>query len=222
MTQPTDRVIEQLGREAQAVEPLATPWRRTARWIGLSLPYLALIVLIWPGQQRFAYATDVRFAIEQAAALLTGATAAFAAFATTVPGHSRRVILFPAVALGVWMLVVGQGCASDIVEHGAAGWHVGIHWPCLVATVIIGAVPSAGIALMLRQGAPLTPRLTAVLAGIAAGGLANVAVRFVHASDTSVIVLVWHVGAVAAAVGVAAAGGRQMFNWPSSLRRSRA
>ena len=134
--------------------------------------------------------------------------------AATRAGHGRRIVFLPVLALGLWLVTVGQGCVRDLASQGAAGWFIGAHWPCLVATLVVGAGPVAALVLMLRRGAPLAPRLTAVLGGIAAAGLANFVVRFVHAADASVIVLVWHLGAVGIVIGTATASGHRLFQWP--------
>ena len=74
---------------------------------------------------------------------------------------------------------------------------------------------------MLRRGAPLTPRLTAALGGLAAAGLANVGVRIVHPEDVSVMLLFWHVGSVIVLSTVAGAAGRYLFNWRMLITKSK-
>ena len=63
--------------------------------------------------------------------------------------------------------------------------------------ILVGAAPTAMMVTMLRRGAALRPRLTLALAGLAVGGLANVAMQMFHQSEISLMVLVWHLGAVA-------------------------
>ena len=62
-------------------------------------------------------------------------------------------------------------------------------------TILAGALPAVAMAIMLRRGAPLSPRVTIGLGGLAVAGLGNVGTRLVHTFDASVIVLAWHVGA---------------------------
>lgn len=85
MTPTTDEVIRRLAARATPVQPLAAPWRRAAVWVGVSVAYVAAVCLVLWGESPAPLA-DGRFVIEQVAALLTGITAAIAAFATTVPG----------------------------------------------------------------------------------------------------------------------------------------
>src|SRR5262249_53928982 len=135
---------------------------------------------------------DRRLVLQQLAALATGVTAAAAAFTTTVPGYRRWIALTPLVPLAVWLSGLGQWCIQDGLALRSSQWLFVAHWGCLPATIVVGAFPAATIVMMLRRGAPLTPRLTTVLGAVAAGGLGNFGVRFVHAADASVVVLVWH------------------------------
>lgn len=217
MAMDTSTLIERLGRDAMPVSPLKSPWRRAAVWVGLSLLSIVALILFWPFMEPFSLQLgDTRFLIEQAAALATGITAATAAFATTVPGYDRRMLALPLVPLAVWVGDIGQGCVRDVLARGPGGWLVMAHWPCLTATIFVGIVPIAAMAVMLRRGAPLTPRLTTALGGLAAAGMANFGVRFVHGLDVSVVVLVWHVGALAAFSLVAGATGRSLLKWKTA------
>ena len=156
---------------------------------------------------------DWRLILEQSAALSTGLTAAAAAFATTVPGYRRWIVLLPLVPLAIWLGDLGQWCIQDGLASGTSLRSVTAHWGCLPATIVMGAFPAATIVMMLRRGAPLTPRLTTVLAAVAASGLGNFGVRFVHAADASVVVLVWHFSAVFVLSVLSASAGRSLFNW---------
>ncbi len=93
----TDKLIQKLAAGAGPVRPLASPWARTALWLAVALPYIALVVaVISPRADLLSKLADARFLIEQIAALATGIAAAMAAFASTVPGYDRKVLLLPA------------------------------------------------------------------------------------------------------------------------------
>lgn len=216
MTPTTDEVIQQLAASATPVQPLATPWQRAAIWVSASLAYVAAVcLLLWLWRESPAPLADRRFVIEQVAALLTGITAAMAAFVTTVPGYSRKVVWLPVLPLAAWMGTVGQTCFHDW-SFSPHGWAIAAHWGCLVVTIVAGAVPAVVIAWMLRRGAPLTPGLTMVLGGLAAGGLAHVGARFVHPFDTGVVILVWHVGGVLAFCALGRWISRPLLTWRST------
>ncbi len=79
--------------------------------------------------------------------------------------------------------------------------------------ILVGAAPTAMMMTMLRRGAPLRPRLTLALAGLGVGGLANVAMQMFHQPEISLMVLVWHLGAVAMLTALAAYLGPTLLNW---------
>jgi hypothetical protein len=127
--------------------------------------------------------------------------------------------MLPGLPLGVWLVTVGQGCVRDTSAEGSVGVALTAHWACLAVTAIAGTLPAIIIILMLRHGAPLTPRLTLAMAALATAALANFAVRFIHAGDASLVVLVWHLGVAAVAASVAALGGPRLFNWRRVLEQ---
>jgi hypothetical protein len=132
MARDTADLIRRLAAAGTPVRPLSRPWMRTAMWCAVSLPYLWLLSLVWPHADT-AVLTDRRFIIEQAAALATGLTAAAAAFATLVPGASRRIVLAPIVPLALWMGNLERLCAGDWSASGHLP-AILIHWACFPAT----------------------------------------------------------------------------------------
>jgi hypothetical protein len=218
MTRDTAELIHRLTTDSSAVPPLARPWTRAATWCAWSLSYLVLFDLVWP-HPAFGIQPDRRFIVEQAAALATGLAAAVAAFATVVPGHSRALVLVPVLPLGVWVGSIGQRCAGDWATSAGAP-AILMHWACFPLTVLAGALPAMAIVVMLRRGAPLTPRLTTAVAGIAVAGLSNFGIRFVHPFDASFVVLAWHVIAVFGLSAAAAVFAPHIFSWRKAIAAS--
>jgi hypothetical protein len=214
MVDDTRQLIRRLVTSVTPVRPLPRPWIRAAMWCAVSLPVVGLTVFVmsWSAESAWEH-IDRRMLIQQLAALATGLTAAAAAFATTVPGYRRWIMLVPLVPLAVWLGDLGQWCIQDGYASGSSPWSFVAHWGCLPATMLVGAYPAAAMVMMLRQGAPLTPRLTTVLGALAAGGLGNFGVRFVHAADASIVVLAWHFGAVFVLSVLSASAGRLLFDW---------
>jgi hypothetical protein len=98
---------------------------------------------------------DIRMAVEQAAILLTGLTAALAAFSIVVPGRDWRIALLPLVPLAVWLGSLGEGCMHDWSRLDADGLQVRSDWDCVPAAIIL-SIPCATIMLvMLRLGMSL-------------------------------------------------------------------
>ena len=216
MTGDTERLIRRLAANIEPVRPLPRPWIRTAGWLALSAPYIAYVLFVISRRKGLSpELSQPRFLIEQGAALATGIAAAAAAFASVVPGHNRKFLALPLLPLAIWLGSLGQGCLQDWLQLGAYGLALRPDWYCLKAIARFGAVPALVMVVMLRRGAPLTPHLTMALGGLAAAGLGNFVLRFVHRPDASVMVLVWQFGAVCVLSALAAAAGRYLLNWRS-------
>jgi len=214
MMRDTGELIRRLGKDVAPVRPLRSPWIRTGVWLVLAVPYVACIVLLMsPRADLPSKMSDVRFVIEQVAALATGITAAMAAFATVVPGHNRKLLVLPLLPLALWLGSLGQGCIQDWSRLGHQGLSLRPDWFCLPAIIFTGAVPAVVMAVMLRRGAPLSPHVTTALGGLAAAGLGNFGVRLFHAQDASVMVLFWQVGAVFLLTALAGWLGGYWFTW---------
>jgi hypothetical protein len=210
----TERLIAQLAQSASPVRHLPSPWHRIARWLAWSIPYLALVVVAMsPRSDLGSKLGDTKYVVEQLAALATAFTAGFAAFASVVPGYDRRLLLAPLPPLAVWLGSVGAGCLQSFVQYGPHGLSIQPDWMCIPAIAFAGLVPAATLAVMLRRGAPLTPRTTTMLAGLAAAGLGNFALRLFHPQDASVMVLVWQMGTVFVLTALSGCCGRLLLDW---------
>lgn len=218
----TDRLIRTLAETARPVRPLPPPLASAALWLALSIPYIALVVyVVSPRPDLAAKFGEMRFAIEQSAALATAIAAAAAAFAATIPGYSRKMLALPAFPLALWLGALGQGCVEDWLQFGAGDLRMRPDWFCLPAIVLVGTVPALAMAVMLRRGAPLMPGGAVALGGLAAAAIGNVGLRLFHAQDASLMVLVWQVGSVFALAGLASCLGRYILNWDSIIASAR-
>jgi hypothetical protein len=208
----TDELAANLAREVAPVRPLRRPWRRAVVWALCAAGYLAILVaLMSPREDLALRVQEPRFVAEQLIALLTGLTAAVAAFTTIIPGYGRRVIVLPLVFLGLWISTVAAGAAQELQT-----FQVGLlaDWGCVATILAGGAVPGVVIAAMIRRGAPLTPGVTAALAALAAAGLGNLGICLFHSDSSNLVVLFWHCGTVVAISGLAGLAGRYFLRWP--------
>jgi hypothetical protein len=216
MSVDTEKLIERLAEGVAPVRPLWHPWMRTAAWLLVAIPYVALVVfVVSPRPDLLAKVSQWRYLVEQLAALTTGVAAAAAAFASIIPAYDRRVLFVPALPLAVWLGSLGEGCVQDWIRVGPDGLSLQPDWFCFPSIVLVGAVPAIAIAAMLRRGAPLTPHITAALGGLAAAGLGNFGLRMFHSQDASLMVLVWQVGTVFILTALAAWAGQYLLNWRS-------
>ena len=212
----TDRLIQTLIDTAKPVRPLQRPWVRSALWLAIAIPYIALVVYVMsPRADLIAKLTETRYLFEQFAALATGIAAAIAAFASIIPGYSRKVLLLPVLPLAAWLGALGQGCISAWLQFGVNALTLQPDWFCFPAIVLVGAIPAVSMVTMLRRGAPLMPCTTVALGGLAAAGLGNFGLRFFHPQDASLMVLVWQFGSVFILAALSACVGRYVLNWQS-------
>src|SRR5262249_36978627 len=115
----TEVLIRALAERVEPVRPLRTAWLRTTGWAVAGGLYLSM--LTWIMSPRSDLATrlyDAPFLVEQGAALVTGLTAALAAFATVVPGHSRRILWLPVASAVSWLAVVSGGGGASLLRAG--------------------------------------------------------------------------------------------------------
>jgi hypothetical protein len=218
MFMETGKLIDHLVAAGEPVRRLSPPWRRTAAWLMVAIPYVALVVLVVsPRGDLAARMSEPRFAIEQLAALSTAITAAAAAFATIIPGYDRKVLLLSALPAAVWLGSLGEGCVREWLRFDPDDMSLHLDWFCFPATVLVGAIPAIAMAAMLRRGAPLTPHATTALGGLAAAGLGNFGLRLFHSQDASLMVLVWQISTVIALSALSCWAGRYLLNWRSII-----
>jgi hypothetical protein len=214
----TDRLIQTLVYTAKPARPLLHPSIRGALWLAIVIPYIAIVVYVMsPRADLASKLAELRFLLEEIAALATGAAAAMAAFASTIPGYSRKVLLLPVLPLAVWLAALGEGCVSTWLQFGSGGLTLHSDWYCFPAIVLVGAIPAVLMVTMLRRGAPLTPSLTVALGGLAAAGLGNFGLRLFHPQDASLMVLMWQFGTVFVLTSLAASAGRCLLGWSALI-----
>jgi hypothetical protein len=213
----TERLIRTLAENVEPVRPLAPPWRRTMFWAAAGVVYLIVLATVMSVRDDLvARMQEPRFLIEQAAALVTGLTAAVAAFATIVPGDRRQVVWVPLASAAVWVAIVSAGALRElrVAEPGDVLFQA--DWRCVWAILAAAAVPATTMAMMLRRGVPLTPRVTAALGGLAAAGLGNLGVCLFDPHSSNLVVLIWHCGTVLVMAALAGLAGRQLLRWPAA------
>ena len=212
----TEDLIERLGHESRVMQRLLSPEMRTAAWMVWCVIYMVAVALVmFAAIVTGGVRLTPLYLLQQAAALVTGITAARAAFASVIPGLPRPMWRMPTIAAIVWISLLSWQAVSDVQAYGTLGLTSQSDWPC-VASIVIGGVMLGGPLLwMLRRGAPLTPRTTAFLAGLAALSLANIEACLTRPHAYAMTILLWHGGTIALTVGLCAALGRRWLHWPT-------
>jgi hypothetical protein len=209
----TSQLIDQISENIEPTGQLSRPWVRTGIWFSIAIPYAIAIILIQPLAFDHWKIADVRFVIEQMAAIATAVLSANAAFQSIIPGFNRLKLLWPFLPLLLWLLVLGDGCWRDWQIYGNNALSLRDDWGCLPPALAISLLPAITIVVMLRRGAPLIPHVTLAFASMAVVAFANFTMRFHHYGDASIIILVWHFGMVVAFTLVASMFGAQLLNW---------
>ena len=216
----TDDFIGQLARDAKAEAPLPAPTWRTAAWLLWALFYcIVLAVTMFMVTPATDVALTPLYFIQQGAAVATAITAARAAFGSVIPGAQARMWGPPTVSVAVWVGLMLWNSVLDVRAAGTLGVTSQTDWPC-VASMAMGAIVLGGpLVLMLRRGAPLTPRGTAFLAGLAALSVANIEACLTRPHAFAITVLLWHGLTVVLVACIFAMFGRRWLRWPTMAVR---
>ena len=217
----TRALIDQLAGRASAVRPLPSPMKRTLVWIAVAT---VLIIIM---AATFGLRVNLRPAmlqpgpaLEWIGSVLTGVFAAYAAFQVSVPGRSPSWAWLPVLPAGLWLGGIGIGCLHDVTTQGAAAFAFETHSGECARAIIAMSLPLVLVmVVMVRHAGVVRPAPPAILAGLSAAALCSAGVSLFHAGETSLMVLVWHVGAVVAlCLGSVALGGT-VFSWIGPVRR---
>lgn len=210
----TDDVIERLTRNLQPVRPLRHPARRTIEWLaGTTVLLGALVAMKALVSGTPVFGLSPWLAALQLTAVGTSVTAALAAFASVVPGMSRRVIVWPCVSATAWVAGLLLGTFQ---EGGVTAMQAGAvsEWPCVLMIAICSLPPVIVLARLLHTGAPLAPRLTMALGMLAAAAAANVGACVAQPHTSSWPLLVWHGATVLVLVSAGTLAGPRVLVWP--------
>lgn len=188
----TERLIERLVRDLEPVRPLPSPAVRAARAVAGVVGFVLIVAL------PLTTATDIAmnagggvwFVAPHVLSLLTGLFAIVAAFASVVPGYSRRLWMWPAASLAIWVAMLAFA--------GRTQWTVPAdpslpsEWVCLALIVGSGAPIMVVLLRQLRQGAVFNAALTAALAALAVTSFASIGACLSHPHTNYALMLIWH------------------------------
>lgn len=210
----TPDLIASLAANATPVRRLRPPVFRAACWLLLAAVILTLLAVsqgIRPDLvQRLR---DPGFGASLAGSLLTGVLAAVAAFLLSLPDRSRLWLLLPVPALIVWLSNIGYQCLVEWIAIGPDGVSLGEAVRCF-ATLVLTSLPlSLAMLVMLRYAAPLRPIAVALTGSLSVAAITATALSLFHATDATVMILMWNLGTAVLFVGLAGAFGRSMFRW---------
>jgi len=204
MHDANDRLIGALATNLRPVRPLPPPALRALLWLVLVAAValaLAAFADLAAMRHRMTATPDMWLAALGSAA--TTASAAFAAFALSLPDRSRAWALLPLPAVALWVGASGLGCLRAYLVPGTHIAALGETRHCLLFIVGLSVPLSAVLIVMLRRAYSLAPQLTAAMAGLAAAAAAATLLNFFHPFDAAATDLAVHAGAVVIVVAAA-------------------
>lgn len=210
----TDELIARLVAEHRPVRPLAPPLRRAAAWTALALAIVAGIVLAHgPRPDLAARFAQPAMLLEWLGALLTGVAAAVATFQVSLPDRSTRWLLLPLPPLALWVATLSLGCLGEYARHGPAALEPRASWSCVSAILTTSLPLGLTLLVLVRHAGLVRPEATAAVGGLAVAAFASAGLSLFHNLDAALLVLVWHLGAVACVVLGSWTLGRRLFAW---------
>lgn len=215
----TDELVGSLAGDVRPVRRLSSPPVRLLVWLGLSLPWIAFIV--WYRGPRVDIALKIGeggWLFEQSLALATALAAGLAALCASIPGRPVWERVLPLLPLGLWIAITVDGSIRSVMADGTWSSLVEVDWVCLPNIASLGVVPAVAMIALIRRGAPVSPYTTIGYAALAATALAEFGLRFFHAEDASLMILVWQMGSVALLTVICIFFARHLFPWRTGIR----
>ena len=208
----TEDLIRRLGDDLGPVRRLASPWKRAVAWLVCAAAYVSAVgVIAWArGRSLPGAGADV---VQQGALIATAVSSSVAAFASVVPASDRRVLRIPLVAGILVMAALVWDCYADVRMLGTLGVGRETDWPCVISISVGGTLLWALGVAMLHQGAPMTPRVSSLLAGVAAFSVANIEACLSRSHAFAITMVLWHGMTTALLVATFAQLGRLLLTW---------
>ena len=208
----TPDLIESLAANMKPVRRLRPPVTRAACWLLLAAVVVALLAVnqgIRPDLAERLH--HPAFAAGMAGAALTGVLAAIAAFLVSLPDRSRLWLILPAPAVTIWLSNIGYQCLTQWIAMGPNGVSLGEATRCLATLVLTGLPLSLAMLVMLRYAAPLRPTAVTFMGSLSVAAITATALSLFHASDATLMIIMFNVGTAAMFVGLGSLFGRRMF-----------
>ncbi|HVJ40051.1 MAG TPA: NrsF family protein [Dongiaceae bacterium] len=208
MTDQADQLIAELAADLKPVHRLAAPFWRAVAWVAIALAVNTAAVILHGGVRAdlMPLLKTVAYSSLLAATILTGILAALAVFLISIPGRSKYWAALPIPGVILWFAAAGYGCFSDWLRLGPDGLQMGHSVDCFTWIVAISLPLSLVLYFMVRHAAWIRPGPTLVLGMLSTAAFAATGLSLLHDLDTSMMIMIWHGGAVAILLGLSALG----------------
>jgi hypothetical protein len=207
MRNSTDLIVDQLTAELKPVKPLRSPLVYAALWLAVSTVFIGILVM------HHGMRPDIGVLLAEPgyrmlflACAGTAVLGAAATFLISLPDRTPYWALLPVPALSLWFAGTGIGCYADWVQYGPDGIVTGTSFGCL-GWIIAASLPlDVLLVLMIRHAAFVRPRLALTIGMMSAAALASAGLMLFHEIETTLMIFIWHGGAVLLLSALAGAG----------------
>jgi hypothetical protein len=198
MNDQADRLIADLAADLRPVHRLAPPMWRAVIWIVLAAAVNTAAVVMHGGVRSdlMPLLQTMSYSSLLAATILTGILSALAVFMISIPGRSRYWAALPLPGVLLWFAAAGYGCFSDWLRMGPDGLKMGHSVDCFSWIVAISLPLSLVLYFMVRHAAWIRPGPTLILGMLSTAAFAATGLSLLHDLDTSLMIMVWHGGAI--------------------------
>ncbi len=208
---PVEGLIDELVAEAKPVAPLASPGRRALLWLAAigALAGLAIYFFSDFDQLLLRYSgRKMVLAFEITAMLATGVLAILGAFASSIPGASKRWLAAPLPSFALWLILSGIGC-YNLAKTGSAEVEFGESAECLLFIVAASAALCVPLIWRLSRARPIDPLPVAALGGLGIAALSALILMFFHPFTVTFLDLAVHLLAIMIVIAAMTLVGRR-------------
>jgi len=208
MNDQADRLIADLAADLRPVHRLAPPIWRAGIWIVLAAAVNTAAVILHGGVRPdlMPLLKTMSYSSLLTATILTGILSALAVFMISIPGRSRYWAALPLPGVLMWFAAAGYGCFSDWLRMGPGGLQMGHSVDCFTWIVAISLPLSLVLYFMVRHAAWIRPGPTLILGMLSTAAFAATGLSLLHDLDTSLMIMVWHGGAIVVLLGLSLLG----------------
>jgi hypothetical protein len=221
MNDPRRNLIDDLVADLNPVERPGRIGRAVLGWLAVAIAY-SITILLATGPLRPGALADLvaypAFAIETLIAVAAIGALATATLALAIPGRGRpgHLIALPLVLLGVWVGFYLVGLLTPAHPVSMLGKREHCLWQG-----ILFSLPNLFVLLAIaRRFQPLWPRITAAVAGLAAGAIPAALMQF-GCMYVPGHILTHHIGPVLLSALIGAIAGPLVLNRRRTVPRNR-
>ncbi len=193
----TEKLIDELSRDAKPVKPLASPvLRATALLTAIIAAMAAYAAFGGHVSETIAQLSNTLFALELVGALIAGIGAIVAAVMLSVPGRPQAWAYLPLPGIILWLVGGGLECYRQVGELGYVPTSIFTSSNCFIFIMTVGVPTAAATYVFLRRHLAVDAVRVMAMATLGAALLAATLLQFVHAHGTNPVDFGTHIIAV--------------------------